>query len=576
MSLFWHDLRRLSRRGHPVLGRIVIGLSLLIALAMGFVKSFPNAHLSDLSTTFIGDRRQVTGFGQQFVQVISYLQLIAVVAVTPVVCGGALAAERARGTLDLLRLSQASPARIIMGKFAARVLYLASFLAFCLPIFAFSQLWGDFEPGLIAGSFFVNTLTLAAVAAISLLCSAATTSAPAGVAVTYGGVMLLWALVWFMPWTNPVAIFADWHGGGAFSYLGSVLGCAFFCVPLTAACLFAASARLARDGDEPKRGFVPMSGSRAAPPADLDASLLMPIDARPFAFLFQPILNFLPQASSMRMFRPPRVRDHPMCWKELYFGGNPAAGELLRTVSLGVIIIEAVVGTFLLVSLMQHVEVPKTVVREWNAILRPIALSALAAAMLGGAVFAAGSITQERERKTLDALLALPHGRTGVLRAKWLGSLLRVRWPIAVVVLTLAVGLAVGAFHGLTVVTLVLAQVMHLAFAASLGIFCSVVFMSTGRSMLTAVLVVLATGMVPLLSGNRFPEILSGSAIHRGFGVMSVGLSPLATWQTLLLPSAAASPGSAAAQVLPGLVLYAGGTAILAGLAGWVFARNGR
>src|SRR5262245_53684965 len=133
MNQFWHDLRRLARRGRPVNGRIVLGLILLTTLATSFAIWFPNGHVSDLSSTLIRDRRHLTGFGGKFVQIISVLQLIVVVSATPIVCGGALPVERARGTLDLLRISQALPAAIILGKFGASFVYLGSYLLFCLP-----------------------------------------------------------------------------------------------------------------------------------------------------------------------------------------------------------------------------------------------------------------------------------------------------------------------------------------------------------------------------------------------------------------------------------------------------------
>jgi hypothetical protein len=123
MYLFWHDLRRLARHGRPALGRVVLGLALLIVLATIYSVQFPIAEISDLSSTYIQDRRRLNGFGAQLHFVINLVQLILLVVLTPAVCGSALTTERVRGTLDLLRISEASPSAIVCGKFAARFVY---------------------------------------------------------------------------------------------------------------------------------------------------------------------------------------------------------------------------------------------------------------------------------------------------------------------------------------------------------------------------------------------------------------------------------------------------------------------
>ena len=163
----------------------MLGLTLLLVLATFYSVRFPIAGLSDLSSTYIQDRRRIDGFVSHLHFVIHLVQLILLIVVTPAVCGGALATERVRGTLDLLRISEASPLTIVLGKFAARFVYLASFLVFCLPIMIAMGLWGQVDLVLIANSFAIQLLTLAALVALSLACTAGTKSPAAGVALTY-------------------------------------------------------------------------------------------------------------------------------------------------------------------------------------------------------------------------------------------------------------------------------------------------------------------------------------------------------------------------------------------------------
>jgi ABC-type transport system involved in multi-copper enzyme maturation permease subunit len=576
MYLFWHDLRRLARHGRPALGRVVLGLSLLIVLATVYSIRFPVAELSDLSTTYIHDGRRMSGFGAQLYFVINVVQLVVLVVVTPAVCGGAFAVERVRGTLDLLRISEASSLAIVLGKFAARFVYLGSFLLFCLPLIVALELWSAVDPIVVASSFAIQFLTLAALVALSLACTADAKSPAAGVALTYAVVGLLAAALNLAPWMNPPAIFAAWRLGGAVTYLGSLIAFATLSIPLTVVCLGAAVVQLARDDERPQSGVIPMSGSRAAPPAELDARLLAPIDVRPMAFLYRPLSSYLPQVASVRLFRPPRVADHPMCWKEIYHGGNALAAELLRTVFLGIILIEAIAGAFLIVRVMHYTEVPTRIALQWNSIFQLIVLNSLSVAILSCAALAAASVTFESEQKTLEAILALPHGRPSVLATKWLGSIARVRWPLAATILPLAFGLVIGAFQSSSIAVLVFAVAVQLVFAASLGMCCSVLFSSTTRSMLAAVLVILVSGL--LSAGGFYPLIgkLGGASAQHTAETFGYRLSPLTVWQTLLSRPTPTAQNAVIPFALHGIAFYACAAAALAGLAILLFVRKSK
>src|SRR5207247_10732505 len=67
--------------------------------------------------------------------------------------------------------------------------------------------------------------------------------------------------------------------------------------------------------------------------------------------------------------------------------------------------------------------------------------------LIGVAVRASTSIGGERDRDTLDALLASPLHSNDILFAKWLGSLISVRWGWLWLGAIWAVGLITGAVH---------------------------------------------------------------------------------------------------------------------------------
>jgi ABC-type transport system involved in multi-copper enzyme maturation permease subunit len=436
------------------------------------------------------------------------------------------------------------------------------------------ELWGRVDPTLIASSFAIQLLTLAALIALSLACTADTKSPAAGVALTYAVIGILVLALSLAPWMNPPAIFAGWRRGNAVTYVGSLIAFASLSLPLTVIGLWTAARRVARDDDLPRPGIIPLSGSREAPPAELDPRLLAPIDARPWAFLYRPLSSYLPQIATVRLFRPPRVAEHPMIWKETYHGSNALAAELLRTISLGVIFIEAIACAFLIVSLLHHSQIPLQISLQWNANFRVIVINALSVALLCCTAFAAGAVTQEGEQNTLDSLLMLPNGRESVLASKWLGSMLRVRWTLAAAILPLATGIMIVAFDPSKIAVLAIVTVIQLAFAATLGILCSVLITSTTRSILVAVLLMAATGLLAVNWFTRYTGKLGGPAVQHAGESIGARLSPLAMWQFLLSPVHISSPGFSVQLLLESVGVYACATAILAGLALLIFGRR--
>src|SRR5205807_1496364 len=79
------------------------------------------------------------------------------------------------------------------------------------------------------------------------------------------------------------------------------------------------------------------------------------------------------------------------------------------------------------------------------------------ALLTGVAYRLAGSVTREREQRTLESLLTLPISRWSLLRAKWLGSLLSFNLCLIAFALTLLIGVLAGALHPLSGLLLALA-----------------------------------------------------------------------------------------------------------------------
>jgi ABC-type Na+ efflux pump permease subunit len=133
--------------------------------------------------------------------------------------------------------------------------------------------------------------------------------------------------------------------------------------------------------------------------------------------------------------------------------------------------------------------------------------------LVGVAIRAAGSISGERDRQTLDGLLLTPLRRDDMLRGKWLGSMLSMRWAWVWLAGIWALGVATGGLSLLAVPLLMLAWLIFGTLAAHIGLFFSIGSRTTLRATMNTLvaLVVLSFGLGPLFifsagSKSEFPE----------------------------------------------------------------------
>src|SRR5262249_41900181 len=151
----------------------------------------------------------------------------------------------------------------------------------------------------------------------------------------------------------------------------------------------------------------------------------------------------------------PPIDGDPLLWKEEHFGGGlPIWKPFLAA------------GCFVFVGFSWALP-PLLLMGEW--VLGLVAVVLYASLLIGVTVSAAGSVSREREQRTLDGLLVLPGGREAVLRAKWLGSLWRVRGRAFGLILLLMLGGMTGSLHVLAVAFLAFTAAAQIGFFTSLG-----------------------------------------------------------------------------------------------------------
>jgi hypothetical protein len=219
-----------------------------------------------------------------------------------------------------------------------------------------------------------------------------------------------------------------------------------------------------------------------------------------------------------------------LLWKELHYGGGGTAGELVRASSYALCILQPVMILAPLVPRLADPAAAGRIARDVRPLVLTLGLGLLGATALAVTVWAAAGLSGERGRGSLDPLLVLPGGRWAVLRAKWLGSLLRARGMAAAAAVPWALGLALGVVQPAAAPLLAVAAATHLAFLASLGVCVSARASGPGRAVLTAVagLVLLSAGP-PLLTGLDPFNVLPPTRPWPEVGLVS-WLSPPTVW----------------------------------------------
>jgi hypothetical protein len=189
------------------------------------------------------------------------------------------------------------------------------------------------------------------------------------------------------------------------------------------------------------------------------------------------------------------------------------------------------------------------------------------------AVRAAGSISGERDRQTLDSLLASPLDSTAILYGKWLGCVLSVRWGWAWWGSIVGLGMVTSGVSPRALPVLMAAWFIYAGFLAIVGLVFSMVCRSTLRATMWTLLTTLgvATGhwltsacLMPLpLFGGGSPAFKWMSQFH------TFGLTPPVTMGLLAFSDYEFSWigrnyfGERLACAVIGLGLYVGATALV-------------
>jgi ABC-type transport system involved in multi-copper enzyme maturation permease subunit len=585
--LYYYDLVRLARRGRGIGLRCLYALALLAAL--GFVYSQRFAVNDPWQIFTLSQPRlrpsELADFGRGFLLCVLVAQSAAVLLVTPVYLAGAIAEEKERKTLPLLFASQLHDHEIVLGKLLARLTHLAFVLLTGLPIVLLTALLaGRGEMLLLPCSFAATGMSLLSIGSMSMLFSVLCRNAMTALLSSYGCVFVfnLCCLLGPVYLSSPLAFsfvldqrlrdvptsastvasplpapptqgaedvalmmtisYVIVHGlasvictvAAISSLRTSEPDLVYPSVPTEPARLVPLSTAF-DEGPEPAATAV--SRTRRAAESDsvyatvpAESPRLVPVST---AFDEGPIVVRQPLRARRWSLLPPPTGD-PLLWKEMAHD-PPKTIVPLKTQVWGIAVLMLVLWVFYWVLILFHrwcLKDETTPITVINGTLRVASIVSALLWCLLVAFRAASSLSRERERHTLGMLLTLPVERVAILRAKWLGAILRLR-VLGILLLGLwTLGLLTGALHPLGVMLLAASCGATGMLLASLGTWLGLVCRNTMWAQLSMALVVMLLFCGPWLRfiNQSGSDSFCDDAEEHWQHLWQIGLNPVAAW----------------------------------------------
>lgn len=512
-----YDLVRTARQRRFFMLRAVYATMLLLVLAWIYVSSFrAQGGLAVLLQGGAFDIHETAAFAEAFFLAFSGVQYLAVLLFTPVYVAGAIIEEKDRRTLEYMLTTDLLSREIVVGKLLARISHLFLVLLAGLPLLACMESLGGVDPQLVVAGFLLTGITVISVGSLCVLTAIRARRALEAVFWSYVWLTLLfigtlliepvWHLllasfymvspsfgvwvsstwIWVWQWLptpeantlgNPLLAIQFLNrrlGGGdnATVVLTLLQDYAFYHGLLALFCCYRASRTL--------------------------RAVALRVDA-PKPLWRRPGFDFPPKR------RRRKLSERPLLWKEVH-GEAPLGSEkfsallfyfylVLGWVLAGfyvfVIICQVGLGDFGELGATSH-----GLAAAMGNFLAIVLLAAVA-------VCAAGAVSRERERGTLDGLLTMPVTSDAILFAKWLGSVLSVR-PVAVCLMFIwAIALLTGGLHILAMPLILIAWLCYAAFLSALGLFLSVYLGSTLRAVVWTFVTIVALTIGCRLMGTH-------------------------------------------------------------------------
>lgn len=370
----------LARRPWLYLARAAFVATLLIGLALTWA-SAPAANSPR-------NARRLAQVGRAFTANTLATGLALTLIVAPAATAGALASDRARGTLQQLFVTDLSNAEIVLGRLAARLLPSLGLVAATLPVALLATLLGGVDPAQLAGAFAILASCALLGSSLALTLSLLGGKLQDVLSLTYALLVaafvlppLLGLVTTLPPWLNVTQPFS--LALGPFLDSGPAQPIEFAAFIL--ATLFASAL------------LVLLSVARLRP------------DPRP-----APAASASSPPGPYRRDHDPLLDSNPVLWRELR---RRRPSPSTRITTLGYLVSSLAFATW------ASVDSYRKGFATTGADIVVIALGLqVALGLLLLAVSASTSLAEERAHGSLDILLTTPLSTRSILLAKWLGA----------------------------------------------------------------------------------------------------------------------------------------------------------
>ncbi|MCU0704379.1 MAG: ABC transporter permease subunit [Fimbriiglobus sp.] len=525
--LFRFELVRLARRGTHLPLRVALALLLLVGLLAAYLQLFPSADVGALlfGGAALADPARLDKFAETFLLIFLIAQQTAVLLLTPVYAGGALAEEKEKGRLDFLLTSPLGRWELVLGKLAARLVFVLAVILTGVPVMAFTLLFGGVDPPRVLAGFVVSAVSAVAVGAFAVMLSVLRPTLRDVLLWAFGGLSASGLLGLLLLCSNPptvraggvaspvtvlIPLYAAWNqppatGDPTWELVGLF---AALHLPMAALFMMVAVANVRAVATRPTEAQspaaltpvpVPVPAPPPPPPDEPPLPEWYKVPERP---AFDPALE-VPAAADGRGFLVPALGEleDPFDWKERHFSARLPLIEgqwLMLARGCAVAAFLFALGLGLFVGVASGLRDGRGPGDTLNAVVR-VVLAVAAAVLPFAGVRAAASVAEERAKKTLDSLFSLPIERSTILWAKVRAAAHRSRgWGIGAALAVMIATLA-GGLHPFVVPSLVASFAGYAVFTLGLGVLLGVVAKSTVRAVLAHLVVTLATFFGPIV-----------------------------------------------------------------------------
>ena len=549
----FYDFLRATRRARYYLVRTLYAFTLLGLLSWVYF-----VWTASYGATTTVSASEAASFANSFFSVFMSVQFLVLTLVTPAYVAGAVAEEKERKTLEFLLATDLRNREIVLGKLASRLLNLTLLLLTGLPILSFLQFLGGVDPMLVLAGFGATLLTVASLAGLSVYNSTLSRRARDAIVLTYlmmAAYLVLSGLSWLLlvprgwedfpseVWPNPPCTLRDvvtWANAGnvfaAITLMQSraatsgvsvhdavlsvlrnyalfhgvvALGGPLWAVwRLRAVALREASRPARRSGAAGEEvgggrrvGALPVvwkevvaeGGPRLNLAGRVVLALLVPVSFAPAVVILAWKLD---QELMMMALLLVAVLAVPVVLFLIAFLGRRRRGSLGPALLLGGALLVALAVRLLQDSLGLWESRRNDMLEAMNIVQVRIAGTAVACLLLlAVAVRAAGSVSTERDKQTLDGLLTTPLDSDTILFGKWLGAVLSVRRGWLWLGGIWGLGVVTGSLHPLALPPLVVTWLVYASVLAGLGLWFSVTAGTTLRATTWTLLSAVGAGL---------------------------------------------------------------------------------